>query len=146
MNTDARLMLAEAGLRITAPRVTVIEALAGHPHAAADAVFAKVSETLPRTSLQAVYNVLGDLTARGRARRIEPAGAPPRYELRGGDNHHHLVCHVCGTVVDVDCVIGHAPCLTPSDDHGFDIAEAEVTFWGVCTACREAAVETAPAQ
>ncbi len=144
MMTDARTMLAEAGLRITAPRVAVIDVLSENPHAAADAVFAKVAETLPRTSLQAVYNVLGDLTAQGLARRIEPAGSPARYELRVGDNHHHVVCTACGKVEDIDCVVGHAPCLVPDDDHGFAIAEAEVTFWGICTDCREAAVD-APA-
>ncbi|WNM26002.1 Fur family transcriptional regulator [Demequina capsici] len=141
--TDARSMLADAGLRITAPRVAVIDVLAGNPHAAADAVFAKVAETLPRTSLQAVYNVLGDLTTRGLARRIEPAGSPARYELRVGDNHHHVVCTSCGKVEDVDCVVGHAPCLVPDQTHDFAIVEAEVTFWGVCKACRQA-VEADP--
>lgn len=140
MTLDARTMLAGSGLRITAPRVAVIEALVQMPHAAADSIFAKVSETLPRTSLQAVYNVLGDLTVHGLARRIEPAGSPALYELRVGDNHHHVVCTQCGKVADIDCSVGHAPCLTPSETHGFAIAEAEVTYWGVCTECREASV------
>ncbi|WP_084074564.1 Fur family transcriptional regulator [Demequina sp. NBRC 110052] len=142
MDLDARTMLADSGLRITAPRVAVIDALVEMPHAAADAIFAKVSETLPRTSLQAVYNVLGDLATHGLARRIEPAGSPALYELRVGDNHHHVVCTHCGKVADVDCSVGHAPCLTPSETHGFAIAEAEVTYWGVCTECREASVAT----
>ena len=54
-----------------------------------------------------------------------------RYEARVGDNHHHLVCRSCGTVVDVDCAVGARPCLTPSDDHGFVIDEAEVVYWGL---------------
>jgi Fur family ferric uptake transcriptional regulator len=58
-----------------------------------------------------------------------------RYESRVGDNHHHVVCRSCGVIADVDCAVDETPCLTASDDHGFVIDEAEVTYWGVCPAC-----------
>jgi len=134
--TDPTAMLREAGLRVTETRLAVIAALADAPHSGVDAIVTRVSAQLASTSRQAVHNVLNDLTAAGIARRIEPAGQPGLYELRVGDNHHHIVCQRCGTVADVDCVTGHAPCLTPSQAHGFDLAEAEVTFWGLCTDCK----------
>jgi Fe2+ or Zn2+ uptake regulation protein len=134
--TDAEAVLRGAGLRVTHTRRAVLEALATMPHSGADAVFATVSGSLPTTSRQAVYNVLGDLVTAGLARRIEPAGQPGLYELRVGDNHHHVICTNCGAVADVDCAVGHAPCLAPDDANGFAIAEAEVTFWGRCGACR----------
>ncbi|TWX35029.1 transcriptional repressor [Frigoribacterium sp. ACAM 257] len=134
--------LRAAGLRVTVPRLAVLDALDGLPHAPADAVFARVALGLPGTSLQAVYGVLAALTGAGLVRRIEPAGSAALYELRTGDNHHHVVCSVCGGVADVDCVVGHAPCLTPSNDSGFTVQTAEVTFWGLCPSCREA--EDAP--
>ncbi|MDN4480520.1 Fur family transcriptional regulator [Demequina muriae] len=134
----ADTLLRESGLRVTQPRLSVMKALGAQPHASADAIFERVREFLPSTSLQAVYNVLGDLVAAGLVRRIEPAGHPGLFELRVGDNHHHIVCKRCGTVADVDCVTGHAPCLTPSDSAGFDLSEAEVTFWGVCADCATA--------
>ncbi len=140
--SDATDLLRGAGLRVTEPRRAVIEALRGLPHASADAIHAKVAQTLPDVSLQTVYTVLRDLTGSGLTRSIEPGDHPARYELRVGDNHHHLVCTRCGAITDVDCVIGHAPCLTPDDDHGFALSEAEVTFWGLCTDC-QAAVATA---
>jgi len=130
--------LRSAGLRVTAPRVAVLEALDGMPHASADVVYAKVALALPATSLQAVYGVLAALAGAGLVRRIEPAGSAALYELRTGDNHHHVVCTVCGDVADVDCVVGHAPCLTPSNDAGFTVQTAEVTFWGLCASCRDA--------
>ncbi|WP_297084141.1 Fur family transcriptional regulator [uncultured Demequina sp.] len=129
-------LLREAGLRVTETRLAVIAALADAPHSGVDAVVTQVSNRLASTSRQAVHNVLNDLAAAGIARRIEPAGQPGLYELRVGDNHHHIVCQRCGKVADVDCVTGHAPCLTPSKTSGFDLAEAEVTFWGVCSDCR----------
>jgi Fe2+ or Zn2+ uptake regulation protein len=130
--------LRSAGLRVTESRTAVYEALALSPHASADDVFAALVERMPKTSRQSVYNALGDFAEAGIVRRIEPAGRPMLFELRVSDNHHHLVCVVCGAVEDVDCVVGHAPCLTPSDSHGYALQAAEVTFWGTCPACAAA--------
>ena len=131
--------LRDAGLKATRGRVAVLEALTDQPHANAETVFRTVLPTLPGTSIQNVHNVLGDLTAAGLLRRIEPAGSAALYERRIGDNHHHVVCTGCGAVADVDCVVGHAPCLHPSDAGGFAIDTAEVTFWGLCPSCQERA-------
>lgn len=135
---EAADALRAAGLRVTESRTAVYEALREHPHAAADTVYGIVAERMPRTNVQSVYNALGDFADAGIVRRIEPAGKPMLFELRVGDNHHHLVCTVCGSVRDVDCAVGHAPCLEPVTTHGFAIASAEVTYWGVCPACAAA--------
>ena len=131
-------MLRGAGLRVTQPRLAVLDALARHPHAGTDVIIATVRETRP-VSHQAVYDVLHTLADLGLVRRIQPAGSVARYELRVGDNHHHVVCRSCGDVVDIDCAVGEAPCLDPSelDVHapGFVLHEAEVTYWGLCAAC-----------
>ena len=132
--------LRAAGLKVTAPRVAVFEALSSHgAHLDAESVFERVRADLPTTSLQAVYGVLGALANAGLLRKIEPAGSPALYESRIGDNHHHLACTNCHTVVDVECVVGHAPCLTPSNTDGFTISTAEVTFWGLCGNCQRTA-------
>lgn len=132
-------VLRDAGLRVTQSRTAVYAALAAHPHASADALFADLSPRMPRLSRQSVYNALNDFADAGIVRRIEPAGQSMLFELRVSDNHHHLICTDCGTVADVDCAVGHAPCLTPSLDHGFAIASAEVTYWGLCPTCATAA-------
>jgi Fur family ferric uptake transcriptional regulator len=128
----------QAGLRVTDTRRAVYGALKELPHSSADALFERVRATLPATSVQSVYNALGDFASTGIARRIEPAGHPGLYELRVEDNHHHIVCTACGRVEDIDCVVGQAPCLHPDDSHGFRIHTAEVTFWGLCTSCAAA--------
>lgn len=133
--TELRDSLRAAGLRATDQRVAVLHALGAHPHADAAGIFGAVAPALPDTSVQAVYGILGALTDAGLVRRIEPAGSPARYELRVGDNHHHVVCSRCGAIGDVDCAVGHAPCLTPSGTSGFTIATAEVTYWGLCPDC-----------
>ena len=133
---DPRVQLRAAGLRVTAPRQAVLGVLAEYPHSTADVVATAVRARLGSVSTQAVYDVLAACVDVGLVRRIEPAGSAARYETRTGDNHHHVVCRTCGATEDVDCVVGAAPCLTPSTDHGFVIDEAEVVFWGACPACR----------
>jgi Fur family ferric uptake transcriptional regulator len=130
--------LRRVGLRATAARVALLETVREGDHLAIEAIAAGVRDRVGRMSLQAVYEALHALTATGLIRRIEPAGGPPRFERRIGDNHHHLVCRSCGAVADVDCAVGEAPCLTASDDRGFSIDEAEVIFWGLCPVCSTA--------
>jgi Fur family ferric uptake transcriptional regulator len=131
--------LRQHGLRATGARVAVLQAvgeLGGHPDT--DAIARRVRDRAGTVSTQAVYDGLAAMTRAGLLRRIEPAGSPARYETRVGDNHHHVVCRACGATQDIDCVVGATPCLEPSDAGGFLVDEAEVTFWGVCPACRAA--------
>ena len=136
-------LLRSRGLRVTRPRVAVLEVLSTGGHLEVDEIATRVRARLESVSTQAVYDVLGALSRAGLARRIEPAGSPARYESRVGDNHHHVVCRGCGEVADIDCAVGEAPCLDPSTAHGFVIDEAEVTFWGLCPTCQRNAVDVA---
>jgi Fe2+ or Zn2+ uptake regulation protein len=142
-DVDPQAQLRGAGLRVTAPRVAVLKALAAEPHSTADDIAGHVRGELGSVSTQAVYDVLRACVGVGLVRRIEPAGSSALYETRTGDNHHHLVCRVCGRVTDVDCVVGASPCLEPSDLGGFDVDEAEVVFWGTCVECRAAEISSA---
>jgi Fur family transcriptional regulator, stress-responsive regulator len=124
-----------ADLRVTRPRVAVLGAVCEHPHADTETIFDSVRTGLPEVSRQTVYDVLAALTTVGLVRRIQPSGSLARYESRVADNHHHVVCRVCGVIADVDCAVGDAPCLVASDDNGFTIDEAEVIYWGLCPDC-----------
>jgi Fur family transcriptional regulator, stress-responsive regulator len=137
--TDLEGRLRSAGLRVTRPRLAVLAAVHELPHADTDAIIEAARAGADGVSHQAVYDVLRALTAAGLVRRIQPSGSVARYESRVADNHHHVVCRGCGAIADVDCAVGQAPCLTASDDHGFVIDEAEVTYWGLCPDCRTAA-------
>ena len=126
-----------AGLRVTAVRVALLETVRTGDHLHVEGVAAGVRDRVGHVSQQAVYEALHALTTAGLIRRIEPAGGPPRFEGRVGDNHHHIVCRSCGVVADVDCAVGDTPCLTASETHGFAIDEAEVIYWGRCPSCRK---------
>ena len=140
--SDYAEQLRAAELRVTRPRVAVMDAVHANPHADTETIFGAVRAGLPEVSRQAVYDVLNALTAVGLVRRIQPSGSVARYESRIADNHHHVVCRSCGVIADVDCAVGEAPCLTASDDDGslagFAIDEAEVIYWGLCPDCSAA--------
>ena len=128
-------LLRQHGVQVTAQRLAVLRAVSHRPHGTADDVAESVRAEIGAISRQAVYDALGILAANGLVRRIQPAGSPARYEDRVGDNHHHLICRVCGVMVDVDCAAGARPCLNAADDSGYEIDEAEVVFWGRCPDC-----------
>jgi len=136
--TDVEQCLRDAGLRVTKQRTAVLCAVIDQPHSDTNSIIDAARRIVPDVSHQAVYDVLRALTSAGLLRCIEPAGSVARYEARTGDNHHHLVCRTCGAIVDVDCAIGHPPCLAPADHHGFVIDEAEIVYWGSCPACASA--------
>ena len=132
-------LLRRHGLHVTAQRLAVLRAVSIHPHITADGVADMANAEIGAISRQAVYDALGVLVEKGLLRRIQPTGSPARYETRVADNHHHLICRVCGQVVDVDCATGAAPCLTPANDMNYEVDEAEVVYWGRCPECRNLA-------
>jgi Fur family ferric uptake transcriptional regulator len=133
--TEIEQLVRAADLRVTRPRVAVLTAVHEHPHADTETIIGEVRTQVGDVSHQAVYDVLKALTGAGLVRRIQPSGSLSRYEARVGDNHHHVVCRSCGSIADVDCAHGSAPCLVASDSHGYAIDEAEVIYWGTCPAC-----------
>jgi Fur family ferric uptake transcriptional regulator len=132
-------LLRQHGLHVTAQRLAVLRAVSTHPHTTADGVAEVAGSDIGAISRQAVYDALAILVEKGLVRRIQPSGSPALFETRVADNHHHLICRVCGRVVDVDCAVGYAPCLTPSDAKGYHIDEAEVIYWGHCPECQDLA-------
>lgn len=136
MITDPTDLLRNHGIQVTAQRLAVLRAVAREPHTTADGVAEVVKKEIGTISRQSVYDALGVLVAEGLIRRIQPAGSPARFEARVGDNHHHVICRICGRTADVDCAVGTAPCLTAADDNGYEIDEAEVIYWGRCPKCQ----------
>ena len=136
---DIEELLRGHGLHVTAQRLAIMRAVAARPHATADLLADDVRAVIGSVSRQAVYDTLGVLVEKNLVRRIQPSGSAARYENRVGDNHHHLVCRGCGVMIDIDCAVGQVPCLTPLEDHGFRIDEAEVIYWGYCPSCHKTA-------
>ena len=135
MASEPADLLRQRGIQVTAQRLAVLRTVSARPHVTADEVADAARAEIGAISLQSVYDALGVLVAEGLVRRIQPAGSAARFEDRVGDNHHHLICRACGRLVDIDCAVGSAPCLTAADDKGYEIDEAEVAYWGRCPDC-----------
>jgi Fur family transcriptional regulator, stress-responsive regulator len=135
VSADPSDLLRQHDIQVTAQRLAVLRAVTGQPHITAEGVSDLVRTEIGAISRQSVYDALGVLVAAGLVRRIQPAGSPARFEARVGDNHHHVICRVCGRTADVDCAVGYAPCLAAVDDRGYEIDEAEVIYWGRCPEC-----------
>ncbi|MFT8532197.1 Fur family transcriptional regulator [Bifidobacterium aquikefiri] len=136
--TDWRDRLRKARIRVTSQRLAVLSTLEDHPHSSAGEIISSVNAAeRENLTAQGTYVILQQLEQYGLVRRVSlPDSASIRWETRVADNHHHVQCVVCGRVEDVDCVVGHAPCLTPSDTHDMEIFEAQIVFRGLCKACK----------
>ena len=139
MSVDPAQLLRQQGFKVTPQRLAVLRAVSGRPHLTAEDLVEVVKADIGAISQRAVYDAVGVLVDMGLLRRIQPSGSAARYEDRVGDNHHHLICRSCGNTIDIACAVGDVPCLTAADDHGFEIDEAEVIYWGHCPSCRQAA-------
>ncbi len=138
MEATIEQQLRTHGVQVTAQRLAIMEAVSARPHATTEELTEDVRSKIGSISRQAVYDTLGVFLEKELIRRIQPTGSVARYEDRVGDNHHHLVCRRCGIMLDIDCAVGSTPCLTAEEDHGFEIDEAEVVYWGHCPTCRSA--------
>ncbi len=133
--SDYPTLLREHGLQVTAQRLAVMRAVSQAPHSTADDIAAVVRADLGTISRQAVYDVLGVLVAKNLIRRIQPAGSAALFEDRVGDNHHHVICRICGRTADVDSTAGVTPFPAAGDADGFQVDTAEVIYWGICPDC-----------
>lgn len=135
-STDWAQVLRESRLRVTRQRMAALAAIQRNPHCDVQEIWDDIHEDMPTLSVQAIHVIVRDLVVSGVVRRVHLPGMPSvRYETRTGDNHHHVQCVICGQVEDVDCAVGEAPCLQPSQSHGMKIIYAEVVFGGLCPDC-----------
>jgi len=132
-DTDRRLRA--AGVRVTAQRRAVYEALAANPlHPTVEAVYSRLKKAWPSLPLPTVYRIVEDLVSAGLIRRVASAGGPQRLDANAG-RHQHLVCRACGRMEDWT----HAPLselsLPRALPNGFSGETYDIRIVGLCRAC-----------
>ncbi len=136
-SVEARLRA--AGRRMTSQRRVIAQVFdqrrqsGGDVHLTADQVLLAARESLPEMSLATVYNALNDMVVVRALSEVSPDDGPRRYDANTAHDHHHLVCTVCGRVVDVR--LDHLPTVPVSEADGFDVHDVDVTFRGRCPDC-----------
>lgn len=99
---EIKTLLRAHKLRITAPRITVLQALReGRRHMSAEEIYDAVLAQYPAVNLVTVYRTLEAFELLGLVARAELGDKLTRWEWIG-DAHHHLICRHCGAVVELD--------------------------------------------
>ena len=128
MIDDRTKVLREHNVRGKAHRLAVLGAVSRRPHCMAEDIAEGVRREIGTIACRAEYVALGILAERSNILRLRPAGSPTHFEVRVGDNRHHLIYRTCGKTVDVDRAIGGTPCSSAADASSFQIDEAEVIY------------------
>lgn len=129
-------VLRARGLRLTAPRQLVLEAVHALGHATPDQVHAAVAERAAGVNITTVYRTLELLEELRLVSHTHLSHGAPTYHPVGADQHLHLVCHECGSVDE----LAPAALSELADDlartRGFRLDIAHVALFGTCAGCR----------
>jgi Fe2+ or Zn2+ uptake regulation protein len=127
----------EEGLKITPQRRVIFRTLIqDDSHPAAEDIYQRVLSVMPDISRTTIYNTLRELVALGQLVEVEdPTKGGTRYDTNS-DQHHHLFCARCHTLVDVDRDFEGLE-LPPDEVEGYQILRRQVTFYGYCTNCQD---------
>ncbi|MCG7900373.1 MAG: ferric iron uptake transcriptional regulator [Candidatus Thiodiazotropha lotti] len=129
-NQDIR----KAGLKVTLPRVKILELLesSAQRHVSAEDVYKMLLEKGEEIGLATVYRVLTQFESAGLVTRHNFEGGHAVFELERGNHHDHLVCVVCGKVEEfVDSTIENRQ-KEIAKDHGFEIVDHSLIIYGHC--------------
>jgi Fur family ferric uptake transcriptional regulator len=118
------------GMRMTPQRQLVLDAVRRLEHATPD----QVSEAVPEVDLTTVYRTLETLEQIGLLAHTHLGHGAPSYRL-AEDDHIHVVCHHCNTVVDVPSGLIDDLDRQLRDDRGFRLDRSHLTIFGTCAHC-----------
>jgi Fur family ferric uptake transcriptional regulator len=127
--------LRKAGLKVTVPRVKILEILAraGGLHLSAEAVYKQLLQDHEDIGLATVYRVLTQFEAAGLVKRHHFEGGTSVFELNHGDHHDHVICLDCGHVEEFTDEGIEARQVEVAQRLGFSLAEHSLTMYGHCT-------------
>lgn len=127
--------LKKAGLKITLPRMKILELLeqCDPHHQSAEDIYRLLMDAGEEIGLATVYRVLTQFETAGLVNRHHFEGGQAVFELNHGHHHDHLVCIKCGKVVEfVDTMIEERQ-KQIARDKGFDITEHSLIIYGRCS-------------
>lgn len=131
--------LRKAGLKVTLPRVKILQMLESSPqrHLSAEDVYKALLESGEDVGLATVYRVLTQFESAGLVVRHHFEGGHSVFELDQGEHHDHLVCLQCGKVLEfMDPVIEERQ-EAIAKEYGFKITDHSLYLYGLCQQCPE---------
>jgi Fur family ferric uptake transcriptional regulator len=128
-------VLRERGLRLTAQRQLVLEAVYDLGHATPDQVHGKVAATAAGVNISTVYRTLELLEEVGLVTHTHLSHGAPTYHAASEQQHVHLVCRGCGRIDEVEPSVLSAVAARLHNDVGFTLDVGHVSFFGQCQEC-----------
>jgi Fur family ferric uptake transcriptional regulator len=123
-------VLRERGMRMTPQRQSVMAAVTHLVHATPD----QVAEAVPDVDLTTVYRTLETLEDIGLLAHTHLGHGAPSYRL-ADDDHIHVVCHRCSTVIDAPTGLADSLARQLLDERGFVLDRSHFTVFGTCADC-----------
>jgi|UniRef100_A5WGN4 Fur family ferric uptake transcriptional regulator len=126
--------LRKAGLKITLPRIKILELLesAEHHHMSAEEVYKALIEQGEDVGLATVYRVLTQFEQAGIVERHNFENNLSVFEITQEEHHDHLVCDVCGTIVEFHNENIEQEQLKVAKEHGFRLSGHSLVLYGLC--------------
>jgi len=130
--------LKAAGLKITEPRIRILELLSTQSdrHHSAEDIYAQMKEVDATLSLATIYRVLTQFEAAGLVVRHNFETGHSVYELNEGEHHDHLVCVKCRSVIEFHDSLIEERQLAIAKARGFEVTDHSLNIYGICSTCR----------
>lgn len=130
--------LRRVGQRVTPQRLVILGALRPGAHLSADEVFARVEPMVPGVNRSTVYRTLELFRDLGLVSMTDLGGGARQFELID-DPHHHLICHRCGAILELDDQLVAPLRERIRARYGFAPGVDHLAIFGFCAACDRAA-------
>ncbi len=131
--------LKKVGLKVTIPRVTILELLQNSDknHYSAEDVFTALRESGHEIGLATVYRVLSQFEQAGILIKHNFEGGQAVFELNTGEHHDHLICINCNKIVEFHDEQLEAGQKAIAEKHGFVLEDHDMVLYGVCCDCHK---------
>ena len=136
-DTSLAEVLRARGLRLTAQRQLVLEAVYQLGHATPEQVHQAVREVAAGVNITTIYRTLELLEQLGLVTHTHLSHGSPTYHAAGETQHVHLVCRSCGTVSEVERELLEPLAAQLEQREGFLVDIGHVALFGLCRACGE---------
>ena len=135
--------LRKAGLKVTLPRIKILELLENSPvhHLSAEDVYKALLEQGEDVGLATVYRVLTQFESAGIVERHHFEGGHSVFEISKDEHHDHIVCMTCGKVLEFHDELIEAQQHKVAESLGFTLTGQALHLYGICSSpeCQEKA-------
>lgn len=125
----------QTGQRVTPQRLAILRALEQGQHLSAEEVFAAVGAHLPAVTRSTVYRTLEAFRDAGIVSETDLGQGVRKFEVLGASRHHHLICHVCGTMTELDDALVQPLRAEIAVRYRFAAPIEHLALFGSCAAC-----------